>query len=271
MYLQYCVRKCVIMMSALEILGIIRLTYRQAENRRVKSAVLCLKYILSLAATFACVRFCLTADGTALQTAIALCASAAALIAVLFRGMMLREMYLLSQSFLRISDDGIVPTPGLFPLLFGELAYLSAIWTVFAVMLSPAYFCLRYGIHYYSLSADRRGFMLLLASSMLLTAGGTIFASVTAARLSCAEYLWMSGKCTGMPSALDSSWELTRGSCGDMLMLKSLSLFCGITVSARCKFNLSHKLFRQKGLPSADGPILELVQDSQGEQHWEIG
>ena len=257
-------------MSVPEIMGIIRLTYRQAESRRIKNAVLCLKYIFALAVTLACIWFCLTADGTPLKTATALCAAGAALTAVLLRGMLMREMYLLSESFLRTSSDGIVPAPGLIALLWGELAYLSVIWTVFAVMLSPAYFCLRFGIHYYSLSADRRGFMLLLAAAMLLAAGGAIFAAATTARLNCAEYLWLSGKCGGLPSALDSSWELTRGSCGDMLRLKVFSLFCGISVSALCKINFSQKLFRQKGLSSADGLYIELVRDSQGRQHWEL-
>ena len=51
MYMQYSTYGSVGLMSVLELLGIIRLTFRQAEGRRVKNAVLCLKYIFLLLAS----------------------------------------------------------------------------------------------------------------------------------------------------------------------------------------------------------------------------
>ena len=137
-------------------------------------------------------------------------------------------------------------------------------------MLSPSFLCFRFGLSYYSLSSDKNGFMLLLAASMLLAAGGMIFASVTAERLSCAEYLWVSGKCSCMTSALNCSWELTRDNGSDALRLALLSFFFGLPISALCKMNLSRKLIRKKGLPSSEGLFLEFSRDQYGELHLEI-
>ncbi len=257
-------------MSVLEIWGIVRLTYRQAEGRRIQNAILCLTYLVALPVTLGLIWFCLKAHGTNAATALAAGSVAAALFTVYLRGRLVRKMYLLSASFLRTDRDGDIPVPDALALLSGELASLSAVWAVFAVMLSPAYLCLRRGIIYYSLSSDRKGFLLLLAASMLLAAGGAIFALVTSSRLYCAEYLWLSGNCAGMPSALDCSWELTRGSGGDILRLQFLSLFCGISVAALCRLNFSQKLLRQKGLPSAKELHLEITRDRYGEQHLEI-
>lgn len=257
-------------MSVLELLGIIRLTFRQAEGRRVKNAVLCLKYIFLLLATAVTVWLGLHAHGTTAKSVFVIGAVAAALITFLRRGILAREMCLLSESFLRTSEGETIPAPAFPALLSGEIVYLAAKWTVLTAMLTPAFLCLRYGIIYYSLSSDRRNFMLLLASSLLLAASGTIFAAVLSARLSCAEYLWISGRCAGMPSALECSWALTRGSGGEVLRLCFLSFFCGLTVSFLCKVRLSQKLLRQKGLPSPVGLHLEIARDRCGKQRLEI-
>ncbi len=257
-------------MRLLELFGTIKLSYRQAEGRRFAIAVLCLKYIASLAAAAAAFWLFAASDQGRADVALAFCAVAAALIAVCMRGLMVREMYLLSVGFLREEDVRGLPRPGIPALLSGELAYLAAIATVCVFMLSPAFLCLRFGIQYYSLSADRGGLMLLFASAILLAAGGVIFAAVIRARLGCAEYLWLSGNCSYMLTALDSSWELTRGDCGDMLRLHGLSVFAAPGIACLCEMNYSQRLLRRKGLPSSGSLYIEMICDRSGEQRLEL-
>lgn len=270
MYLQYCARRCVVIMSVLELIGIIKLSYRQAEGRRMKHAVLCLKTILSLAAFGTFSLICLRESGSSIHIPLAVCAAATALISVCFRGMIRREAYLLSVGFLHTGGDGRLQAPDILSLLSAELVCLAAKWTVSAVMLSPACICLRFGIRYYSLSADRRGFMLLLAAALLLAAGGAIFAAVTRTRMCCAEYLWMSRECGGMLSAIDCSWELTSGSCGELLRLKCLSLFCGMSIASLCEMNFSKRLMKLNRSRLERGIYMEIISDSRGQQHIEL-
>ena len=270
MNLQYCVRRGSVSLSLLELSGTLHLSYRQAEGRRAAIAFLCLKYMLSLGAVLAAGWLYVVADGGRPATTTALCAVIAALTAVATRGALAREMYLLSAGFLRAHSEGSLPRPDLPVILSGELVLLAVRGVVSVLMMSPAFLCLRSGIRYYSLSADRRGFMLLLAASALLAAGGMIFAAVIRARLGCAEYLWLSGQCPHMLSALDGSWELTCGSGGDMLRLRLLSSFSAPGMSALCAMNFSQYLLRVKGLPDPGGLRVRLVRDFYGEQRLEI-
>ena len=70
-------------MRLLELFGTIKLSYRQAEGRRFAIAVLCLKYIASLAAAAAAFWLFAASDQGRADVALAFCAVAAALIAVL--------------------------------------------------------------------------------------------------------------------------------------------------------------------------------------------
>ena len=257
-------------MRLLELFGTIKLSYRQAEGRRFAIAVLCLKYIASLVAVAVAFWLFAASDHGCAAVALAFCTLAAALIAVCMRGLMVREMYLLSERYLRSGEENRIPRPALTALVSGELVYLAVIRTVTVVMLSPAYVCLRYGLTYYSLSADRLGFVLLLSAAALLAAGGLLFDAAIGARLSCAEYLRLSGQCRDMLSALDTSWELSRGGCGDLLRLRFISLPCAPGLSHLCLINYSQRLIRRKGLPSSDGLRVEIVCDAYGEQHLEL-
>ena len=163
-----------------------------------------------------------------------------------------------------------IPCPGIPATLSFELACLAAAWSVNFVLMSPAYICLRFGIRYYSLSAHRQGFMLLLAAASLLAAGGALFAAVIRSRLSCAEYLWLCGRCKGALSALDCSWYLSEGSCGDLLRLKWLSLLFAPALSHLCAMNFSQKLLRRNGMPSRNALRIELIRDIRGEQFLEL-
>ena len=68
MYLQFCAGKGVMRLS---ILGMIKLSYRQAEGRRMKHAVLCLKTILSLAAVGTFSLICLRESGSSIHIPLA--------------------------------------------------------------------------------------------------------------------------------------------------------------------------------------------------------
>ena len=269
MYLQYCARRCDVVMSVLELIGIIKLSYRQAEGQRLKDAVLCLKYILSMAAVFAFTWLCLRESGKA-SILLAVVAAGAALIAVGLRGFIRREAYQMSVGYLRPQENEKLRIPGIPALLSGELVFLATVWTVNAVMMSPAFICLRYGIRYYSLSSDRNCCMLLLAAAFLLTAGGLIFSAVTSARMGCAEYLWFSGQCSDMLFALDCSWELTAGQCGDMLRLRWLSLFCDPLMTPLCEMNYSHRLMKRNETDVPRGIYVEIIRDARGEQFIEL-
>lgn len=257
-------------MSVPELFGIIKLSFRQAEGRRVNVAVLCLKYIASVCVAGAMTGLFLLSERTGVRAALMAACAAGLLLAVSMRGVLLREMYLLSERYLRSGEENRIPRPALTALVSGELVYLAVIRTVTVVMLSPAYVCLRYGLTYYSLSADRLGFVLLLSAAALLAAGGLLFDAAIGARLSCAEYLRLSGQCRDMLSALDTSWELSRGGCGDLLRLRFISLPCAPGLSHLCLINYSQRLIRRKGLPSSDGLRVEIVCDAYGEQHLEL-
>lgn len=205
------------------------------------------------------------------EAVIAACLAVSAfLTAVCMRGILSREMYLLSVGYLTETKDGSIPRPGIPALMSAELVRLAAVWTVRAFMLAPAFVCFRFGARYYSLSADRDGLMLMTAAALLLAAGGVLFSAVIRSGLACAEYLWMHGECRDMLSALDGSWELTRGDCGDMLRLIYLSFFSAPGISGLCVMNFSHHLLLRKGMPPSDGPHLKLVCNGRGEQQIEI-
>lgn len=266
MYLQFCAGKGVMRLS---ILGMIKLSYRQAEGRRATTAVLCLKYIVLLALAASVGFICLRTDDTRETALLIACLVAAAVFAVAVRGMIQREAYTISSEFLRCESDGRLFTPDLPELLGAELAYLAALRTVNVVMLSPSYICLRAGITYYSLSADRRGFMLLLGAAILLAAAGAIFSAVICTRLCAAEYLWISGQCDNMLLALDTSWELTRNSWGCLLRLRAFSPFCGAWASL-VRMNASSALLSREGLPGSHALCIELMSDDRGEQHIQL-
>ena len=257
-------------MTLSELLGTIKLSYRQAECRRFAIAVLCLKYISSIAVTCVAFWFLLHSRGVRQMAVLTAFSVAAAMIAVYVRGTIATEMYLSSENYLSDGKENRRYLPGIPALLSGELVYLAAVFTVRTVMLFPAYLCLKSGIRYYSLSSDRQGFMLLTASAILLAAGGIIFAAVISARLGCAEYLWLDMQCPDMLSALDCSWQLTYGDAGDILRLRIMSFLLAPGIGRLCEMNYSQRLLRCKGMPATDGLRLELWCDLRGEQHLEL-
>lgn len=250
--------------------GMIQLSFRQAEGRRFRGAVLCLKYLASLALALAAVFLWIKAEGTPARTGYAALSAAASVAAVFGRGAVIRAAYLASSRYLRVGGSQTASADGFLRLLCGEAAYLAACAAVTAAALSPSYICLRAGIRYYRLSSERGHFMLLLAASLLLAAGGMIFACVIRTRLGCAEYLWLSGRTNSMLDALDASWELTRGNSGDFIRLRFLSFFFGASVSALCRMNYTEHLLRNASTPSEKEIYVELVCNPQGEQHLEL-
>ena len=257
-------------MSVLEIIGIIKLSYRQAEGRRLNVAVLCLKYILSLLLTAAVIILCLLSQRKSETVAFGTAAAASALISVFLRGRIQSEMCMVSSEFLCASQSADWHTPEIPAVVGGELVYIASIWTLFTVLLSPAYICLRFSVSYFSLSADRTGFMLLFAASALLASGGLIFAAVISTRLNCAEYLFFSGQCGTMPEAMTGSSELTGDSCGDLLRMRLLTFFCGTAICSLCHMNMASRLIREKGFPSQKELYINIVSDGHGEKHFEL-
>lgn len=256
-------------MTLSELLGIIKLSYKQAEGRQMNIAILCLQSILFLSLPAAVPLVFLIARKE--HTGFAMAAVAfSALMAVCLRGTLVRRMFLLSEGFLREGKADSLPAPDMVALLSGELVYLAVVCTVTVFFMLPAVVCLRFGIKYYSLSGDQSGLMLLTSSALLFAAGGIIFAAVVKARLGCAEYLWLKRKCPDMLSALDCSWELTRGSGGDLLRLRLISLLSAPGIPFLCGMNLSHRLLRSKGLPSSEGLRLETFRDVWGEERIEL-
>lgn len=256
----------------MSVTGIIKLSHIQAEGRRGKIAVLCLKYILSLAVTavFIAMIFLRNSPNPDVLPLLTVCVVLTAVLAAGLRGTLHREMYRISEEYLRCDDDGAIPLPSASQLLGGELACIAAGFTVMAIMLAPSYICLRTGIEYYALSSERRVFMLMLASAICLLLGGVIFAAVVNARLYCAEYLWLRGECSNMLSALDRSWEITRDEWGDILRLKLTTPFCGCALSALNKMNASQSILRRNANHSTCELHIGILSDSNGEQRIEL-
>ena len=230
----------------------------------MKAAALCLVYffalclmLLSPALSHA---FFPGTDGTVF--------AALLIAAVCVKGLLVREAFALSQGFLKErGEDGFLPP--VTACVAGQLADTAFLLTSDILLLAPSALCLRTGIGYYSLSADRRGFMLLLAASLLLAAGGFLFSRVVKCRVGCAAFLRLSGRCGGVP-AMDASWELTRGEGGGMLRLSLASTLLGPLLSALCMANVSANLLRQKGDVSPHGLKVGLIRDARGELSVEL-
>ena len=108
-----CRKVCGLSMSVPELFGIIKLSFRQAEGRRVNVAVLCLKYIASVCVAGAMTGLFLLSERTGVRAALMAACAAGLLLAVSMRGVLLREMYLLSERYLRSGEENRIPRPAL--------------------------------------------------------------------------------------------------------------------------------------------------------------
>ena len=251
----------------LTVRGILKMTFRQvrqAEGRRLKAVALCLLYFLALGlAVLSPALF--HARFAGLNGALF---AALLIAAVCVKGFLSREAFALSQAYLNDRKE-LLPLPPLAAAVAGELTDAAFLLTADLLLLAPSALCLRTGIGYYSLSADRRGLMLLLAASLLLAAAGFLFSRVVRCRISCAAFLRLHGGRGGLP-AIDASWELTRGDGGQMLRLSLAAALCGPFLSALCMANASGILLRRKGDLSPRGLKVGLIRDARGELSVEL-
>jgi hypothetical protein len=244
----------------LTVRGMLKLSFRQAEGRRLKAAVLCLVYFFALGLMF---------FSPALFPALGGAVFAALLIAaVCVKGVLVREAFALSQGFLNERREEL-PLPPLPAAVAGELNDAAFLLSSDVLMLVPSALCLRTGVGYYSLSSDRRGLMLLLAACLLLASAGFLFSRVIKCRVSCASFLRLSGRRGGV-TAIDASWELTRDDGGRLLRLSLVSAFFGPFMSALCMANAAAALCRVKGDIPPRALKVGLVRNTRGELSVEL-
>lgn len=222
--------------------GIIKLSGYQAEGRRSEFVPLCLKYIMCLmAASAASVAWMKNYDSIYGYVWIAV-AAVSLLLSIHLRTLLNYRIYRMSAEYLKRKRDSTHIKPTSVQLFGFGMTLLSVKCTVTALMLSPAALCLKFGLHSFSLSGERGQLMLMLGASFCLLLSGIIFAAVVSTHFDCAEYLFFSGKCTSAFSAIENSWVIMRGDCGDFIRLNASLIFRGIFMSSLCRINLSEKL-----------------------------
>lgn len=253
------------------LLGTIKLSYRQAEGRHVEIAALCLKYVISAAAAAAIFVLWVRNHGAPRNWLMLACAGAAGIFAIYFRTALHEGMYLFSRDYLRLSDEAATAVKGRFRLLCWGTAYTAAIASVWMLLLLPSAMCFRSGAISYALSGSREQFMMAIIASFGFLGAGVLFAVVVCARLGCAEYLFFSGECDSVLSALDCSWMITREGGGELLVLTGMSAFCGIGMAALCRQNFAEKLARQYALQAVPAElVLGWRRGDGGEQRVEL-
>lgn len=251
--------------------GMIKLSYCQAESSSINAAALCLKYITAIGVSVAVFVMWLRNHDDNEGAALLGCSAVAVLTAVYLRASFMQKMYEISSHYLRTEGE-ISPIKPNFAQLFGfGMALLAVKCVVWLVMLLPAAFCLRTGAVSYSLSGEREQFMLMLNAALCLAASGVIFASIVLARFGCAEYLFFSGECESVFSALDCSWLITRGAGGDMLTIRLLPSLHGVHIAALSRLNLAEKLAGEYVGRSASKELyVVLLPDGRGEQRFDL-
>lgn len=222
--------------------GIIKLSRHQAEGRRSELAALCLKYIVCAAAAVFLFALWMKNYGTPRDTAYIAGAAVFFLMSVYLRTSLHYRIYRLSERYLKRADDLIESAPSGIQLFGFGMALLSVKCAVSALMISPAALCMKFGFHSFALSGERGQLTLMLGASVCLLIGGIIFAVVISAHFDCAEYLFFSGNCTSAFYAIENSWVIMRGNCGDSITLGARLVFRGILLSSLSKINLSAKL-----------------------------
>lgn len=251
--------------------GMIKLSYRQAESSPINSAALCLKYITAIGVAAAAFVLWLRNHRGSESVAYLGCSAVATLATVYFRTSFVQQMYEMTARYLHTEREISAVKPNVVQLFGFGTALLAVKSVVWLVMLLPAAFCLHTGMISYSLSGEREQLLLMLNAALCLVAGGSIFAAIILARLGCAEYLFFSGQCGSVLSALDDSWLITRGEGGQMLLMNGLPRLCGLRLSALCRLNMAEKLtlnYLGNGVPSELS--FELRRDSLGEQRIEL-
>ena len=253
--------------------GMIKLSYCQAESAQIGYA-LCLKYILPAAVAAAAFVLWLrnSADGEGIV--LLFCAAVAALAAIYLRTAFVRDMYSVAASFLRTEKEIPSMKPNIIETFGFGLSLMAIKCVVWLLLLLPAVCCLREGTLAYGLSGERGQLLLMLNAALCLTVSGSLTALMVTARFGCAEYLFFSGACGSVVSALDSSWLLTREWGGEMAAIRFLSRPHGATVAILSRLNLAAKLTRDFSEHGAQNVLrewcVELVRDGRGEQRLDL-
>ena len=224
--------------------GIIKLSRHQAEGRRSEFASLCLKYIMCIIAAAAAFAEWMKHHSTAYGYILIAAAAVIFLLSIYLRMRMNYRIYHMSACYLKRANEvpHIEPTGG---QLFGfGITLLSVKAVLILLLLSPAAICFKFSLHHFALSGERGQFMLMLGASLCLLLSGIIFSAIVPARFDCAEYLFFSGQCGSAFYALENSWIITRGCCGEILTLKSRLFLCGMILSTLSKINLSARLIK---------------------------
>lgn len=224
--------------------GIIKLSRHQAEGRRSEFAPLCLKYIMCIISAAAAFAVWLKNYNTAYGYMLIAAAAVIFLLSIYLRTLLDYRIYHMSASYLKRASDNEHAEPTGVQLFGFGIMLLSVKAVVILLLISPAVLCFKFGMHHFALSGERGQFMLMLGASLCLLLSGIIFAAIVPARFNCAEYLFFSGQCDSVFSALESSWIITRGSCGESLILQSRLILCGMILSTLSKINLSARLIK---------------------------
>lgn len=247
--------------------GIIKLSHYQAEGRRSECAVLCLKYIICVVTAAAIFILWIKNYGNSNSSVFIFAAFFAAVLSIYFRTSLHYNVYRLSACYLRRKCDVHLLHPTGTQLFSGAIMLLALKCTVILFMLSPSAICLFWGMHSFSLSGEREHFILMLGASVCMFMSGIIFAAVIMARFDCAEYLFFSGKCNSVFSAVDTSWTITEGSSGDIILMKLCLIFRGISMASLSRINLSAKLAKAYFDKNSSNELCcELRQNQYGEQ-----
>lgn len=247
--------------------GIIKLSHYQAEGKRSEFAALCFKYIVCTVTSVAIFVLWLRNYGNSNALALILASAVAVVLSIYFRTSLHYRMYGLSACYLRRKCDISLIKPTGVQLFGCGITLLALKCTVVLLMLSPAITCFYFGMRSFSMSGNRTLFMLMLGASICMIPSGIIFAAMILVHFDCAEYLFFSGECNSIFSALDTSWLIMEDNCGDGILLRFSLIARGIPICALSRINLAAKL-TQVYLDKRHSAELycELCQDQYGRQ-----
>lgn len=238
--------------------GIIKLSRHQAEGRRSEFAPLCLKYIMCIIAAAAAFAAWLKNYDNAYGYVFIAVSAVIFLLSIHLRTLLNYRIYRMSAGYLKRTSE-INHTEPTGVQLFGlGITLLSVKAVVISLLLSPAALCLKFGLHSFSLSGERGQLMLMFGASLCLLLSGIIFAVIIPARFDCAEYLFFNGQCGSAFSALENSWIIMRGCCGDSIALGSRLIFRGMILSSLSRINLSARLAKNLDKQSRGDLYFEL-------------
>ncbi len=207
--------------QAIKLSAIIKLSARQLEGSRFQAAVSRIKCAVCAAAVCGLSVQSVRNRGDSSAAIFAALAAVFLAAAVYYRSRMNYELWRTSEEYLGGKCSGSFPVQ----LLGLEVLTLAVKCAVCAAFALPSAICLNIGVRAYDMSCRREALFLMMGAALFLLMAGVIFAAIVNSLPDAAEYLLLSGECLSPFVALNESFRIMSGCCGETLALKFRLIF----------------------------------------------